>query len=198
MVPLAPALFSTTTGWPSDSESLPPTRRAMKSAAPPGGTVTTRRIGLDGKSVCANAVEQTKSSERNRRMSGLYVALGECSDGASEPFRLLVHHEIGRALEDARLGVRKKFFRALEHEVEPVLRAAEEQCRHRQLARHGRVMPPYRAVGRREVLAGEDIPADREHGEAWIHPRVFALNAVPQHLQMPAVVARRVGRCVVR
>ena len=47
-VPLAPALFSTTTGWPSDSESLPPTSRAMKSAAPPGGTVTNRRRGRFG------------------------------------------------------------------------------------------------------------------------------------------------------
>jgi hypothetical protein len=48
MVPPAPPRFSTSTGWPSDSDNFPPTRRAMKSAAPPGGTVTTRRIGRFG------------------------------------------------------------------------------------------------------------------------------------------------------
>jgi len=43
MVPLAPARFSTSTGRPTASDSFAPTLRAMKSAAPPGGTVTMSR-----------------------------------------------------------------------------------------------------------------------------------------------------------
>ena len=35
--PLAPALFSTTTGWPSASDIFGAMRRAMRSAPPPGG-----------------------------------------------------------------------------------------------------------------------------------------------------------------
>lgn len=37
MLPLAPALFSITTGWPSTGESLSASRRATTSLTPPAG-----------------------------------------------------------------------------------------------------------------------------------------------------------------
>src|SRR5262245_49931240 len=87
MVPPAPPRFSTSTGWPSASEILPPTRRAMKSAAPPGGTVTIRRIGRLGKSPCAetapaNAIRNT--APRARMEPILSTALEQPRAGQAE------------------------------------------------------------------------------------------------------------------
>src|SRR5688572_21477967 len=48
MVPVAPALFSTTTGWPKVSESFCATVRASVSVAAPGGKGTMIFIGLVG------------------------------------------------------------------------------------------------------------------------------------------------------
>jgi len=48
MLPLAPVLFSTTTGWPSASPSFGPISRAMMSTGPPGGNATSTRTGLEG------------------------------------------------------------------------------------------------------------------------------------------------------
>src|SRR4051812_33180595 len=46
--PVAPGRFSTTTGLPKASESFLPMARAKVSLDPPGGEVTTNRIGFDG------------------------------------------------------------------------------------------------------------------------------------------------------
>src|SRR5690606_26380056 len=70
MLPFAPALFSTTTVWPSFSPSAWATVRAIWSVAPPGakGTITRRgRSGKDGLSwaatpVAARAVKPAASS----------------------------------------------------------------------------------------------------------------------------------------
>ena len=53
MLPPAPGLLSTTTGWPrlAFSEKV----RARMSGAPPGGKVTTRRMGWRGKACWARA-----------------------------------------------------------------------------------------------------------------------------------------------
>src|SRR2546421_4786673 len=48
MLPPAPGLFSTTTGWPSACCSLGAMRRAERSTGPPGAYGTTRWIGRDG------------------------------------------------------------------------------------------------------------------------------------------------------
>jgi hypothetical protein len=58
MLPPAPGRLSTTTCWPSFSLSLGTSMRTTASALPPGGKVTTIRIGLLGKSLplpCARA-----------------------------------------------------------------------------------------------------------------------------------------------
>src|SRR2546421_10701425 len=52
MLPPAPGLFSTTTGWPSACCSLGAIKRAERSTGPPGAYGTTRWTGLDGQS-CA-------------------------------------------------------------------------------------------------------------------------------------------------
>ena len=62
MLPLAPGLFSTITGWPNAAESFSPSARAARSVDPPGGNATTMRIGLEGN--CANAVVATNASSR--------------------------------------------------------------------------------------------------------------------------------------
>jgi len=48
MMPLAPGLLSTTTGWPQACVSFWLTSRAMMSVAPPGAKGMMKRIGLDG------------------------------------------------------------------------------------------------------------------------------------------------------
>ena len=47
-MPLAPGLFSTTTGWPQASASLPASSRAVRSVAPPAGNGTTSLTGRVG------------------------------------------------------------------------------------------------------------------------------------------------------
>ena len=54
ILPPAPALFSTITGWPRRSPSFWPSTRAITSVAPPGAHGTTILIGLVGK-FCAMA-----------------------------------------------------------------------------------------------------------------------------------------------
>ena len=71
MLPPAPGRFSTTIGWPSFSPSLGPRILAMVSVLPPGGNVTTRRIGLVGY-VCAeaaNAAQASAVTSAKRRMA---------------------------------------------------------------------------------------------------------------------------------
>src|SRR5262245_2685203 len=53
ITPLAPALFSMMTGWPSESFILSAMSRPTRSVGPPGGNAITMRIGRDGK-FCAN------------------------------------------------------------------------------------------------------------------------------------------------
>src|SRR6185295_5662246 len=60
IMPSAPALFSTTIGWPRRSASAAPTVRPIGSAEPPGGKPMIRRTGLFG--YCAAALPATSSS----------------------------------------------------------------------------------------------------------------------------------------
>ncbi len=53
MVPPAPPRFSTTTGWPSASESLCAMGRAKMSVDPPGGNGTTSFSGFEGQACAA-------------------------------------------------------------------------------------------------------------------------------------------------
>src|SRR5260221_9146384 len=53
--PLAPGRFSTITGWPSASASLPPIWRARMSGELPAGEGTRMRIGLDGEGFAEDA-----------------------------------------------------------------------------------------------------------------------------------------------
>jgi len=47
-MPLAPGLFSTTTGWPSETRSFSARSRAIVSTPPPGEKGTTMVMGLLG------------------------------------------------------------------------------------------------------------------------------------------------------
>jgi hypothetical protein len=53
MLPDAPGLLSTTTGWPSARDSGSMTRRAVKSVLPPGAVGTTKVMGRCGNLPCA-------------------------------------------------------------------------------------------------------------------------------------------------
>src|SRR5258708_12411565 len=59
MLPPDPVRFSTITGWPSASPRRGASARAVKSVIPPGGKVTTRRIGFEG--YCARAESERSS-----------------------------------------------------------------------------------------------------------------------------------------
>ena len=61
MLPPAPTLFSTTTGWPSASPIAGASRRAMMSIELPGGKGATSLIGLFGHG-CAAAPVATASN----------------------------------------------------------------------------------------------------------------------------------------
>jgi hypothetical protein len=59
-MPPAPALFSTTTGWPQRSFSLSPSRRTMMSSELPAGAGTTMRTGRAGHGDdCARALKDS-------------------------------------------------------------------------------------------------------------------------------------------
>ena len=53
ILPLAPATFSTTTGWPSLADSRSATKRAMMSGPVPGVNGTTSLIGWSGQAKAA-------------------------------------------------------------------------------------------------------------------------------------------------
>ena len=55
MVPPAPGLLSTITGWPSDLANGSAMVRATMSLAPPAAKVTTMRTGFSGHAACATA-----------------------------------------------------------------------------------------------------------------------------------------------
>jgi hypothetical protein len=59
MLPLAPARFSTTTGWPMFSDSFAATRRAAMSGAPPGGMGTRMVIGRWASAAVENRASKT-------------------------------------------------------------------------------------------------------------------------------------------
>ena len=69
MLPLAPALFSTTMGWPSACESLSPSARAARSVEPPGGKPTSMRIGLLGYWAQAAEAKNARNSKASRFMA---------------------------------------------------------------------------------------------------------------------------------
>ena len=64
MVPPAPALFSTTTGWPSASASPVATSRAVMSTFPPGAKGTMILTGLLGYWANADAARLRASAAR--------------------------------------------------------------------------------------------------------------------------------------
>src|SRR6185437_722703 len=69
-MPLAPALFSITNGWPVLSSMYLPTRRAVMSPEPPGANGTTMRTALVGQ-VSARAAARRGAARSARRDSDL-------------------------------------------------------------------------------------------------------------------------------
>ena len=68
MLPLAPGRFSITTDQPSVSCSEWAMSRAEMSGAPPGGIVTSTRIGRDGNGACASAAALNKAANASTTM----------------------------------------------------------------------------------------------------------------------------------
>ena len=74
MLPLAPGLFSITTGWPVLCDSASPIERAMVSIDPPAETDTTMWVGLDGYGAWALAcapVRKDAGTTRDGRASSV-------------------------------------------------------------------------------------------------------------------------------
>src|SRR5687767_5507457 len=96
MLPLAPALFSTTTGWPSACESLSPRARAARSVEPPGGNPTSSFTGRSGQP-WADASEVAKARQREMRsFMGSFQGSELQSEISDLPF--VHHHAQARAL----------------------------------------------------------------------------------------------------
>src|ERR1700687_2878826 len=70
MIPLAPARFSTTTGWPISTESRAATARDMTSVTPPGGKGTIILSGLAGYG-CASAFEMKTRTQKEKKAKRL-------------------------------------------------------------------------------------------------------------------------------
>src|SRR5437879_10339936 len=66
MLPLAPAMFSTTTGWPSNAGSRADNCRATRSMPVPGVYGTTSVIGCSGHARAATALAAMRKAPRNR------------------------------------------------------------------------------------------------------------------------------------
>ena len=66
MLPLAPGLFSTTTGWPHFSASFGPMTRARMSMPVPGENGTTSVTGREG-NACGKAPDETRASASAKR-----------------------------------------------------------------------------------------------------------------------------------
>ncbi len=62
MLPLAPGLLSTITGWPRSSESLAPTVRAVMSEEPPAVNGTMMVIGRLGYDWAKEAVQKARAA----------------------------------------------------------------------------------------------------------------------------------------
>ena len=66
MLPEAPSLFSTTTGWPQRSVNFCAMRRAMMSVPPPGANPTTMRTAFAGYWAQAVSTITTRSTQSHR------------------------------------------------------------------------------------------------------------------------------------
>jgi hypothetical protein len=74
IMPAAPVLFSTTTGWPSEARSLSAIRRAGMSLGPPAGKPTTMRTWREGNSCAWTANEPSASSQMRGFMLQYFMA----------------------------------------------------------------------------------------------------------------------------
>src|SRR3546814_606890 len=93
--PAAPALFSTTTGWPRILDSCSAYTRAEKSVAPPGGYGTIILMGAAGQ-VPADAVAQPTISRapRMREKNDAMVVSGELSQILGRKFYYLIFYSL--------------------------------------------------------------------------------------------------------
>src|SRR6185295_11465460 len=107
MLPPAPALFSTTTGWPRFSPSFFAMMREAVSVPPPGAKPTTIEIARDGYGAWASAAPANNAVTATPRSFFISVCL--CSgilDHARPHFRVLRDErgEILRRFRARRLG----------------------------------------------------------------------------------------------
>src|SRR5688572_4434029 len=103
MVPPAPGLFSTTTGWPSASDRPGATRRAVMSTFPPGAKGTMMRIGFAGKACAAASVARPAARAARARLKDVLMKPLHC---VVEAFGLLEVREVAcvRDLDHAAVG----------------------------------------------------------------------------------------------
>src|ERR1700679_109635 len=86
MVPPAPGIFSTTTGWPSARAIRSLTTRATVSVGPPALNGTTTVMGRDGKSSAEADDEATTIAAKAKAVKNLRMVLYlSCSAKAEHP-----------------------------------------------------------------------------------------------------------------
>src|SRR5262252_3107568 len=69
MLPAAPGRFSITTGWPQIAVSFSPTRRGIRSDAPPGANGTITRTGFCGHDWAFETGTTSRRAVRSRSRS---------------------------------------------------------------------------------------------------------------------------------
>src|SRR4051812_38942874 len=105
MLPPPPPTFSSTTGWPSASLILGPTRRAMMSTGPPGGKATRTRIGFVGYDWALAAVaNKTMNNLRSVFMSLNRKWIGGRSDCSGDRNRRCHEQELVDLVRQTILG----------------------------------------------------------------------------------------------
>src|SRR4051812_16021058 len=142
MLPAAPGRLSITTGCAQIAASFSPTRRGIRSDAPPGAKGTITRTGFCGQ-VWAFERETTRSSAVRRRSRSMKILLdlGECAleRHRMEPARigivaglrsiegrcsvvegLLFLHKTRRSDEGAHHGARLVRFRVVQHRADRI------------------------------------------------------------------------------
>src|SRR3954463_7493822 len=112
MLPAAPGRFSITTGWPQIAVSFSPTRRGIRSDAPPGAKGTITRTGFCGQD-WAFEKGTTSSSAVRRRSRSMKTLLDLCERPLErdrmEPARIRIVAGL-RSIEDQCSFVEGLFF----------------------------------------------------------------------------------------
>src|SRR6185503_20066955 len=195
MVPPAPPLFSTSTGWPSVSLMRWPIRRATMSVVPPAGNGTTTRIGLDGNDWASALPATMLNSRTSDLMSAPDLAAVVLRDRDHRAARRHARLEVGPARRRVVEGRALVVARVLDREEQRLAVGREAGSAHlaaggpvEDRARPAAIGPAYVRAVAAVVEAGPVVLAVGRDPDAPLRVERHVVGRGE-----PAVVAHRVG-----